>query len=360
MRKTGTILLLVAAAGGFGAAGWQNEALVRFRAAHRMDATEPLRSAPPVLAFTTVILGGFRGLIADLFWLRASYLQDEGRYMELVQLSDWITKLEPRNTEVWSYHAWNMAYNVSAMMSDPEEKWRWVQNGIRLLRDEGLDCNPGDPQLYWNLGWMFQHKIGASADSAHEFYKAKWAAEMAALFEGERPDYAALASQPEKARVLRETYRLAPETMQAIERDYGRLDWRVGDAHAVYWACRGRQAAGDKGSLPCERMLYQSLADLFRRGRSVPAFRAGSPVVEPDISLLPGALRAYDEALRRFPDETVASAYLNFLCDAVLVLHRTGHANEAKKAFEILRLRFPTATRGQGFDVFVSTFKGPP
>ena len=31
----------------------------------------PLENAPPVLAFTTVALGGFRGLIANALWIRA-------------------------------------------------------------------------------------------------------------------------------------------------------------------------------------------------------------------------------------------------------------------------------------------------
>src|SRR5690606_13788077 len=55
----------------------------------------PLENAPPVLAFTTKALGGFRGLIANALWIRASELQEEGKYFEMVQLADWITKLQP-------------------------------------------------------------------------------------------------------------------------------------------------------------------------------------------------------------------------------------------------------------------------
>jgi hypothetical protein len=31
----------------------------------------PLENAPPVLAFTTIALGSFRGLIANALWIRA-------------------------------------------------------------------------------------------------------------------------------------------------------------------------------------------------------------------------------------------------------------------------------------------------
>ena len=99
---------------------------------------EPLENAPPALAFTTVALGGFRGLIANVLWIRAMKLQEDDKFFEMVQLSDWITKLQPHFNDVWIFQAWNMAYNVSVKLKDFEQRWRWVRRGIELLRDEGL------------------------------------------------------------------------------------------------------------------------------------------------------------------------------------------------------------------------------
>src|SRR5271155_5531171 len=70
----------------------------------------PLENAPPVLAFTSVALGGFRGLIANMLWIRANDLQNDDKYFEMVQLADWITELEPHFVAVWTVQAWNMAY----------------------------------------------------------------------------------------------------------------------------------------------------------------------------------------------------------------------------------------------------------
>src|SRR5882724_10856612 len=95
-------------------------------------------NAPPVLAFTTVALGSFRGLIANALWIRANDLQNDGKYFEMVQLADWITKLEPTFAQVWVVQGWNMAYNISVKFSDFADRWRWVQRGIELFRDEGL------------------------------------------------------------------------------------------------------------------------------------------------------------------------------------------------------------------------------
>ncbi|MFM7817350.1 MAG: hypothetical protein ACKPGI_10320, partial [Verrucomicrobiota bacterium] len=50
--------------------------------------TTVISNAPPVLAFTTVALGAFRGLIANALWIRANDLQEEGKYFEAVQLAD--------------------------------------------------------------------------------------------------------------------------------------------------------------------------------------------------------------------------------------------------------------------------------
>src|SRR5882724_3728368 len=126
-----------------------------------------LKGAPPMLALTTVALGGFRGLIANALWIRANDLQQDGKYFEMVQLADWITKLEPSLTQVWTVQAWNMAYNISVKFTNPYDRWRWVQRGIELLRDDGLRYNPREALMYRELGWFFQHKMGQNMDDAH-------------------------------------------------------------------------------------------------------------------------------------------------------------------------------------------------
>ncbi|MGB1054405.1 MAG: hypothetical protein ACPG4V_11505, partial [Limisphaerales bacterium] len=49
---------------------------------------EPLDNAPPMLAFSSVALGGFRGIIANALWARATRLQEEGRFFEALSLAD--------------------------------------------------------------------------------------------------------------------------------------------------------------------------------------------------------------------------------------------------------------------------------
>src|SRR6266481_1394828 len=160
-------------------------------------------NAPPVLAFTTVALGGFRGLIANALWIRANDLQDEGKYFEMVQLADWITKLEPTFAQVWLVQSWNMAYNISVKFTDPADRWRWIQRGIELLRDNGLRYSPNEALVYRELAWFFQHKMGQNMDDAHIYFKTAWAKEMTQVLGSGYPNFGEL---------------LAPKTDEAKKR----------------------------------------------------------------------------------------------------------------------------------------------
>src|SRR2546426_1578807 len=199
---------------------------------------EPLENAPPVLAFTTVALGGFRGLISNALWIRASDLQDEDKFFEMAQLADWITKLEPHFVQVWLVQAWNMAYNISVKFKDFPDRWRWVSRGIELLRDEGLQYNPDETLIYRELAWFFQHKLGQNLDDANMYYKQQWANEMARVFEKKKPDLDELIhpqtdDQKARRRLLIEKYKMDPEFMKAVDEHYGPLEWRLPEAHAI-------------------------------------------------------------------------------------------------------------------------------
>ena len=330
MARLRTVACLALALSFFALAARQQADLSTRRAALFSEPVEVLRNAPPLLAFNTVVLGGFRGLIADILWLRLSYLQDEGRYIELVQLADWITKLEPRASQIWAFHAWNMAYNVSIMMPTPADRWRWVRNGIELLRDEGIPLNPGDRRLYQELAWTFQHKIAGRSDTAHPYYQAQWRDIMTELVGGPHPDWALFVADPQAAQRLHDTVRLDATVMEKIDNTYGPLDWTSADAQAVYWAFAGKSGARVEEVLGCDRMILRSLARAFLGDTD-----------RPDLTLLPYLLRSLDEAMARHNDHpTLVNLYRNFLAAAVYRLHQADEEAEARDLFDRLRQRF--------------------
>ena len=124
-----------------------------------------------------IALGAFKGIFVNYLWIRANDLKEAGKYHEAIDLASTITKLQPRFPRVWAFHAWNLAYNISVVTQTPQERWQWVQAGIRLLRDEGIPANPNDLLLHKELAWTFLHKIQGIMDDANQYYKRQFARE---------------------------------------------------------------------------------------------------------------------------------------------------------------------------------------
>jgi hypothetical protein len=105
----------------------------------------------------TLLLGGMRGLVIDLLWLRASRASEEGRFYESVALYELISKVQPRFEIVWNHMAWHMAYNIAVEMATVEEKWSWFLAGITASAT-GVRRNPQGERVLRDLAWMMFHK----------------------------------------------------------------------------------------------------------------------------------------------------------------------------------------------------------
>ena len=127
--------------------------------------TQDIKDKSPSVVFTTVALGSFRGFIANLLFLRSQRMQDERRYYEVHQLAKWIRNLQPKFTGAIAFMAWNMSYNISVTYDTPQERWVWVKKGLDMYLD-AIKNHSGDPKLYWEFGWLFQHKMGMNLDDA--------------------------------------------------------------------------------------------------------------------------------------------------------------------------------------------------
>lgn len=412
MKKLASgVVLVVLALTLIWAAGQQHGPLLAQRREFIPGNAEITKEWPPVVVFSVLALGGFRGLIADALWLRATKLQQDGKIFELVQLADWITKLEPRFTQVWSFHAWNLAYNVSVMLNEPSDRWRWVQEGVSMLRDRALIYNPGDAQLYWDLGWLYQHKIGQTLDQAHFYYKKELVLLMEPLLKDGSPNYEALANAPhdindllqepsmttvlEQIRAegvdplhlenllaletnqtvstlkqsspafsrliaslqkerLHNTLRLDTGIMKEVDAEHGTLDWRLADTHSIYWAYQGQRHAAGFIKLQLDRMIFQSMSSAFRHGRLFKDV-LGNMIPSPNLDLLPWVRKFYLHALEERPDnESIQTAYKNFLLEALAMLVSFNRVEEALALFEDYHNRYQDEDSLRGFDYFVA------
>src|SRR5665213_2843119 len=279
------LLLLLAGALLFGSSRLQ-KLLNHDRDALGLTHAAVLENAPPLLAFTTIALGGFRGLISNFLWIRANDLQQDDKFFEAAQLANWITDLEPHFAQVWAFQAWNMAWNISVKFKENEpgiysDRWHWIENGISLLRDQGLRYNPDDTLLYQQLGWIFQSKMGQNMDDGNMYYKREWADDMTPFFGPEGTNFAALLhpqtpGEKTNVMVLRETYKMDPAFAEKVDAEYGPLDWRLPEAHAIYWGALGLEKAKEHPDkvqagdlITLRRLIYQSMLQAFHHGRII-------------------------------------------------------------------------------------------
>jgi hypothetical protein len=270
----------------------------------------------------------------------------------MVQLARWITVLEPRFVQVWIVQAWNMAYNISVKFPEASDRWRWVEHGIELLRDDALRYNPDEALLYRELAWYYQHKMGMNMDDAHFYYKLAWASEMTRVlasgapekFDG-RPNYEELlrpTTEEARARatLLRERYKLDPAVMQQVDQLYGPLDWRLPEAHAIYWAHVGLSRSKAQDIITLRRVLYQSMDLACQRGR-LKITPNGQVTLAPNLDIIPKTHAAYLEMARQEEAqhlrEAIKKAHRNFLRRAVYDLYIHNRLAEAAQWFKTLR-----------------------
>ena len=380
---------------------------------HDLFFTGQINNAPPVVIFTTMALGSFRGLLADLLWLRAASLQEDKNYFEMVQLASWITKLQPRFAGATAYLAWNMAYNISVTCSLWQDRWYWVWEGIKLIRNEALLYNPESARLYWELAVIFQQKLGNVLDNASYYYKARLATEMEAV-NGLNPDWALMSAMPtneaefmkrypesdplwtaargagfagfkplyedfqansllskklvdalgnaETARHvdaalrtiwLYDKYRLRAEYIHKLNQEYGSMDWRLAEAQALYWASEGIRVTGH--DMQCSRIIATCLQEMMRAGRIlwVKAQDYRYLIIAPNLDLVQSAIRTYDWAYEKAHNlESFRTGKINFMKNAAVMLFIFGRVDETKKVFELLK-KDDSTVRYPAFEVFL-------
>ncbi|NQT52335.1 hypothetical protein HQ576_09810 [bacterium] len=386
---------------------------------------------PPAIVLANRAGGIFRALAINTLWMRATELQEKGEVFELVQLYKLITALEPRFPMVWAYRAWNAAYNVSVKfpaimgrifdLSDPrnqpDQRWVWVQNGIRTLRDEGIPYNPNAERLYRELAWIYSHKIGQDMDDAHLYYKVMLAVDMEkvlgkppyrttieriynapktreklladatvralvdalvqagvdvfgrpvdvvsrsdALPEAARtaladPAGAAAAGALDaflRARYANDTLKLRPAVMWEMMERYGPVDWRLPEAHALYWTHRGAETMADEDARDgnTARIAFHALAEFYRRGRLTFHYERDKPErtlwrTSTHFGFMKRAVAFHEAIIKeykgKYQDNPLREGYMNFLREIVLDLYLHTDIKRSREYYKKLQVFGP-------------------
>ena len=314
-----------------------------------------MQNAPPLLAFTTVALGGFRGLISNFLWIRANDLQLDDKYFEAAQLADWITDLEPHFSQVWLFQAWNMAYNISVKFKDFPDRWRWVERGIELLRDDGLRYNPGRRPDLPRTGLVLSAQDGSKPRRREHVLQTAVGRGNDAVFRPERNEFRRdllhpqTAGTDQRAALLREKYKIDPVFAKKVdERMRSARLAAAGSARDLL----GRAGSGQgEGNIPdkvkpddlikLRRIIYQSMLQAFHHGRIIANPFNKSYELVPDLDLVPKVNDAYEKMYAEEDPTKRATAsqkaHRNFLGDAVYFLYENNRVAEAAKWYQLPR-----------------------
>jgi len=409
-------------------------------------------SAAPNMSLP-IALAGFRAIIVDYLWLRATRMKDEGRHFEAMQDAKLICSLQPRFAAVWAFHAWNMAYNISVTFDSAEERWRWVKNGIDLLRNQGIPNNPHNTILYKELAWIFFHKVGDNLDDQHWYYKNQFAIMMEDILgmgecDDERwkaiaespkdwktlvsdPDVAALVndfashdhdvSEPHallglltqrdearrlgrepaepprvwsllddparqaalkkleffwRRRQLWDEMKVDAERVVELRKEFGPLDFRLADAHGLYWANMGvtkglsKDIRLDIDMLNSDRIQLFVLQRLYRQGKLVMSPEARTrgirPLLLPNTGFIKRLFETYLEISKRYTTQKEAmigpvspdiySGFNNFMRAAIVRLYEEGDRAHAEEYFEWMRKYYDHEDFQRGLDPFVTRY----
>ena len=141
-----------------------------------------------------------------------------------------------------------------------------------------------------------------------------------------------------------------PQFMKEVDERYGPLEWRLPEAHAIYWAALGLEKAKENPTkikeddlITLRRVIYQSMLLSFQRGRLVTNPFAQAFEFGPNLDIIPKVNFAYEQAAQE--DEKnrdhILKAHRNFLRDAVYFLYEYNRLADAAHWYKYLATKYP-------------------
>lgn len=171
---------------------------------------------------------------------------------------------------------------------------------------------------------------------------------------------------------LRNEVKLDPVRIVAMQKGFElTLDFRLPEAHALYWANMGMEKGADPKTrldihrLNTNRIEFFCLQKMFHRGRLTMSRQAKlgePPLMSPDVRVIPALMRAFLEDSKEYlkterqqspVSENFKSTFVNFMRTAILRLHEQNQNAKARELFDYLAKTFPDPMYERGLDGFL-------
>jgi hypothetical protein len=127
----------------------------------------------------------------------------------------------------------------------------------------------------------------------------------------------------EKVRRLKEEFKMDPAFMKKVDDKYGPFEWRLPDAHSIYWAMMGlEKCTGNKkyDLMSLRRQIYQPMLLNFHRGRLVENQFSQGFEYRPNLDAIANTTRLIWSLRMRTPSigTHISEGHKNFLKDAII------------------------------------------
>lgn len=134
--------------------------LAKMRVDHKLGEST-LGDVDPSSATMNLVLLGLRGIAANVLWMEHEELKKTKNWARMESTVQSIITLQPHFLQVWRYHGWDLAFNVSSQWDDVRDRFYWVKKGTLFTMD-GHEKNQNYAELPWDVGRLVGHKIGRS------------------------------------------------------------------------------------------------------------------------------------------------------------------------------------------------------
>jgi len=151
-----------------------------------------------------------------------------------------------------------------------------------------------------------------------------------------------------RAELLRDKYKMDRALMQEVDQLYGPLEWRLPEAHAIYWATLGLKNSKEKDLITIRRVIYQCMLQSIIRGRILFFDAEGLPVTAPNLDRVALANDTYLRLSEEDKEQphAIKIAHRNFLREMIYHFYTHGREGEAEKWFKLFRASYPEQIRG--------------
>lgn len=164
-----------------------------------------------------LLLLGMRGVAVNVLWQEHEDAKQTKNWAQMKTLANSITILQPHFLNVWEFHGWNLAYNVSVEWDDVRDRYFWVKEGIKFVI-AGQERNKTYAELPYAIGHMLGQKLGRADE--WRLFRQYFKSDPDPKFEG-KPDEQINPNFEDNYLAARRAYLVANERDRLNQRDDG-------------------------------------------------------------------------------------------------------------------------------------------